>query len=99
MDQNKLTLEPRHLGVPSISAKRIPEPMVHLVQSVHLSCTDTNTIFKRTETRFDMIHVTKELHRVCPKRFTSQLYVQCKPCTYLALRLELSPNGPKRAST
>jgi hypothetical protein len=28
------------------------------VQTVHLSCTDTNSVFKRTETRFHMTHVT-----------------------------------------
>jgi hypothetical protein len=35
-----------------------PEPMVCLVQTVHLSCTDTNTISKWTEMRFDMTQVT-----------------------------------------
>jgi hypothetical protein len=33
------------------------------------------------------------------KIILSLLYVRCKPCTYLALRLALSPNGPNRAST
>jgi hypothetical protein len=32
--------------------------MVHLVQTVDLSCTETNTISKWTETRFYMTHVT-----------------------------------------
>jgi hypothetical protein len=58
MDRNKLTLEPRHLGVPSVLAKRIPEPMVRLVQSMHPSCTDTNAISKQTKMRFDMTRVT-----------------------------------------
>jgi hypothetical protein len=30
------------------------EPMVHSVETVHLSCTDTNTVSKWTKTRFDM---------------------------------------------
>jgi hypothetical protein len=34
-----------------------------------------------------------------PKRFLSLWYVHPKPCTYVLLRLTLSPNGPKRAST
>jgi hypothetical protein len=57
-DRNKLPLEPRHLEVPSGASKTITEPMVRLVQTVHLSWTDTNTISKWTETRFDMTHVT-----------------------------------------
>jgi hypothetical protein len=32
--------------------------MVRLEQTVHISCTCTNTITKWTETRFDMTHVT-----------------------------------------
>jgi hypothetical protein len=77
----------------------ISEPMVRLAQTVHLSCTNTNTISKRTETRFHKTHITKEFHRVRPKWFLSQCYVWRKPCTYLASRLALSPNGPKQASS
>jgi hypothetical protein len=58
---------PRHLGVPSGVAKTISKPMVRLGKIVHLTCIDTNTIFKQTETRFHMAHVTKDLHRVHPK--------------------------------
>jgi hypothetical protein len=32
--------------------------MVHSTQTVHLSCTDTNTISKWTEMRFHMTHIT-----------------------------------------
>jgi hypothetical protein len=71
----------------------ISEPMVRFARTVHLSCTDTNTISKR-ETRFQMTHVTLEFHRVRQKQFSSLWYVQSKPCTYLASRLALSPNGP-----
>jgi hypothetical protein len=67
MDRNELTFEPRHLGVQSVLSKMIPEPMVCLVQTVHLSCTDTNIVSKRTETGFDMTHITKEFHWVHPK--------------------------------
>jgi hypothetical protein len=58
MDRNALPLEPHHLRVPSGASKMISEPMVCLAQTVHLSCTDINTVFKWTETRFDMTHVT-----------------------------------------
>jgi hypothetical protein len=33
--------------------------MVRLMQTVHQSCTNTNTVSKWTETRFDMTHVTR----------------------------------------
>jgi gamma-glutamylcysteine synthetase len=72
----------------------ISMPMVCLV---HLSCTHTNTVSKRTITRFHTTHISYEFHWVCPKLFMSLWYVQCKPCTYLESRLALSPNGPNRA--
>jgi hypothetical protein len=76
----------------------IYEAMVHLVQTMDLSCTETNTISKWTETRFCMTHVTYEFHRVRPKWFPNLRYIRRKPCTYLETRLALSPNKPKRAS-
>jgi hypothetical protein len=56
--QNELPLEPRPLGVSSGASKMISEPMVHLAQTVHLSCTDTNTISKWTRKGLHMTHVT-----------------------------------------
>jgi hypothetical protein len=70
-------------------------PIVCLVQIVHLPCTDTNTVFKWTKMRFHMTHVTYNFYRMRPELFMSLWYVQCKPCTYLASRLALSPIGPK----
>jgi hypothetical protein len=61
--------------------------MQRLAQTVHLSCTETNIVSKRTKTRFYMTHVNSEFHRVCLKWFLSLWYVWCKPCTYLASRL------------
>ena len=46
---NEIPPDPRHLGVPSDASKRISERMVGLAQTVHLSCTKTNTFSKRTE--------------------------------------------------
>ena len=43
-DRNELPLEPRHLVVPSSASKMISESVVRLAQTMHLSCTDTNTI-------------------------------------------------------
>jgi hypothetical protein len=96
-DRTKHPLEPRHLGVPSSASKTISMPMVRSVQTVHLSCTDTNTISKWTKTRFHTTHVTYEFHRVRPKLFMSLWYVRCRQCTYLASRLALSLNGPNKA--
>jgi hypothetical protein len=47
--------------------------MVHLAQTVHLSCLEINTISKQTETSFRL------------KRFPYPLNIQCKPCNYLQL--------------
>ena len=57
-ERNELPLEPRHLVVLSGASKIISESMVHLALTVHLSCTDTNTISKDKEVRFHMTHVT-----------------------------------------
>jgi hypothetical protein len=96
-NRTELPLEPRHLGVPSCVSKTISMFMVCSVQTMHLSCTDTNTISKRTKMTFHTTHVTYEFHRTRPKLLMSLWYVQCKPCTYLTSRLALSPNGPNRA--
>jgi hypothetical protein len=66
---------------------------------MHLSCIKSSTISKWTETSFHLSLVTSKYHRVHPKRLLSQWYVWCKLCTYLALTLTLSPNGPKRDLT
>jgi hypothetical protein len=42
-DRNELPFEPRHLGVTSGASKMISEAIEHLVQTVHLSYTETNT--------------------------------------------------------
>jgi hypothetical protein len=34
-----------------------------------------------------------------PKCFLSRWYIRCKPCTYIAPTLTLSPTGPQRDST
>ena len=58
MDRNELPLEPHHPVVPSSASKKISEPMVRLAQTMHLSCTDTNTVSKCKEVRLHMTHVT-----------------------------------------
>jgi hypothetical protein len=66
-DRKEILHDAHHLGVPSGVSKMISEAMIRLVQTVDLSCTETNTIYKWTETRFYMTHVTSEFHRVRPK--------------------------------
>jgi hypothetical protein len=58
MDQNKILHDPRHLVVPLSAPKTIFESVLRLAQTVHLSCTYTNTVSKRTEIRFHKTHVT-----------------------------------------
>jgi hypothetical protein len=49
----------------------IYEAMVHLAQTVHLSCTKTDTVSKWTETGFHLSLVTQEYHPVHLKQFLS----------------------------
>jgi hypothetical protein len=43
-DQKALPLEPGHQAVPLGASRTISEPMVCLAQTMHLFCTNTNTI-------------------------------------------------------
>jgi hypothetical protein len=52
MDRNELPLDPRHLGVQSGAYKMIYEPMVHLAQTMYISCVEINTISKWTKMSF-----------------------------------------------
>jgi hypothetical protein len=90
---------PTHLEVPLGAPKMISEPIARSVQTVHLSCVEINAMSKWTKISFHLTHVTKEFHQLCPKWFMSLWNNRRKPCTYLELRLTLSPNGPKWAST
>jgi hypothetical protein len=58
MDQNKILHDPRHLAVPLSASKTIFEYVLHSMQTVHLSCTYTNTVSKQIEIRFHKNHVT-----------------------------------------
>jgi hypothetical protein len=69
MDPNKLRLEPRHLGVSSGASKMISEPIVRSAQTVLLYCTETNSIPKRTETRFHMTNSPRSSIRYIQDEF------------------------------
>jgi hypothetical protein len=57
-DRKEILHDRRHLGVPLGASKMTYGAMVHLVQTVDLSCTEADTISKWTEMRFYMTHVT-----------------------------------------
>jgi hypothetical protein len=86
--RNELLVEPRNLGVPSGVSKMISELMVRLVHTMTPSCTDINSISKRTETRFHRTHIAEEFHQLRPKEFLRLWCSHCNPCTYLASRLD-----------
>jgi hypothetical protein len=96
MDPNGIPHDPRHLGVPSGASKMISEPVVHLAQTIHLSCVKISTISKRTKSSFHLSLVTQECHRACPKWFLRLCYHWHKLCTYLAPTLTLSQNRPNK---
>jgi hypothetical protein len=58
MEWNELPLEPRNIGVPSGASKTNSEPMVRLAQTIHLYCSNPNTVSECAETRFDISHVS-----------------------------------------
>jgi hypothetical protein len=58
MEENELPFDLRHLGGSSGADKKISLLMVHLAQTVHLSCAEINTLSKRTKASFHLTHVT-----------------------------------------
>jgi hypothetical protein len=77
----------------------ISEAMIRSAQTVHQYYIMINTISKLTETSFHLTDVNYEYRRVSPKWFPCLWYIRHKRCTYLALRLMLSPYGLKQVST
>ena len=72
--------------------------MVHSMQFVHLSCIKISTISKQSKLSFHLSPFTQEYHQVHPKWYLSLWCIRRKLCTYLAPKLTLSPNSPKRDS-
>jgi hypothetical protein len=56
--RSEIPHDPCHLGVLSGASKMIFEPMVHSMQTMHLSCVKISTISKRTKTSFHLSLVT-----------------------------------------
>jgi hypothetical protein len=74
------------------ASKMIFEPMVHSMQTVHLSCIKINTISNWTELPLEPHHLGVPYGA---SKMISELMVHLgKLCTDYASRLALSPNGP-----
>jgi hypothetical protein len=58
MNRYELQRDPHHLEVSLGAPKTISEPMVCSMQTLHLSCDEINIVSKRTETCFNVTHVT-----------------------------------------
>jgi hypothetical protein len=58
MERSEISHDPYHLEVPLGVSKMISKLMVHLAQTVHLTCTNANTVSIEKEVRFHMTHAT-----------------------------------------
>jgi hypothetical protein len=77
----------------------ISKPMEHSAYTMFLSWVKISAMSKRTKMNFHLSLVTSEYHRIRPKWLLCLWYIWCKSCTYLALTLTLSPNGPTQDLT
>jgi hypothetical protein len=98
MDQNKLPLDPHHLGVPSGASKWFRslwyvrrKPCTYLASRLTLSP-------NRLKWASTWPMLPKRTLGECPNRFQRLWYIRRKPCSYLTLRKTLSPNRPKQDS-
>ena len=95
-DRNDLPLEPHHLVVPSGVSKMISNPIVRLVQTMHLSCTDTNSLqMERSEIPHDPRHlgVPSDASKTISKpmvRLTHTVHLSCVKILTISKWTELS---------
>jgi hypothetical protein len=94
MDRNELPFDPCNLGVPSGTTEMNSMHVTHSAQTVHLSNTEINTVFKQTKVTFHLTHQLGVLSGV-PKMISEPMHDQREPCTYLVSRLALSQKRPK----
>jgi hypothetical protein len=91
---SRLTLSPNGLTSPSSSIRGTQEDFL-ACGTFDTNCApifrQINTFSKRTQMCFHLIHITEEFDWVQPKWSLSLLHIQRKLCTYLALRITLSP--------
>jgi len=98
MDRSAIPNDTRHQGVPSGASKLISKHTVCSMQTMHLPCIRISIISKLTEPSFHLSLFTPDYQIVCPKWFLRLWCIRCKLCTYLALKLTMSTNGPKQDS-
>jgi len=98
MDRSEIPNDTRHQGVPSGASKLISKNMLCSMQTMHLSCIRISTISKLTEPSFHLSLFTQDYQIVCSKWFLRLWCIRHKLCTYLALKLTMSTNGPKQDS-
>ena len=65
---------------------------------MHLSWIKISTISKQIKPSFHLSLFTQEYQIVRPKWFLRLRCIRRKLCTYLALKLAMSTNGPKQDS-
>jgi hypothetical protein len=58
LHRNDISHDARDLAFSPGASKTSSEPVVCSAQTIHLSCTDTNSVSRRTKMRFLMTHVT-----------------------------------------
>jgi hypothetical protein len=95
--RTELSLQARHLGVPTGASKTISEPMVHLAQTVHPSCVKISTISKRTELSLEPRQLV--VPSSASKMISEPVVRLAQTMHYLPPTLTLSLNRKKRDST
>ena len=83
MERSEIPYDPRHLGAPSGASKMMSEPIVHLTQTMHLSCIKINTISKQTENELPL----EPRHQVVPSGASKTI---SEPMVHLAQTVHLS---------
>jgi hypothetical protein len=68
---------------PLRASKMISEPMVHLVQTVHLSCTDTNTVSKMDGNKIPQDPCHLGVPSGAPEPISDSMVRIAQTCTYL----------------
>jgi hypothetical protein len=73
--------------------------MVHLTQSVHVSCTETNTVSKWIEMSFHLRLVSQKYHLVHPKQFSEPMVCLAQTVHLSCTETNTISKGPNGDST
>ena len=94
--QVELSLETRHLGLPSGASKTISKPMARSTQTMQLSCVKISTISKWSEIPHDHGHLG--VPSGASKTIFEPMVRSAQTVHRSCVKLALYPNRPKRAS-